>query len=293
MQTELGDLPVFPCSLDKRPLSAGGFKAAKQIEPQGFWPLVGVPTGATSGFDVLDIDPDGLTWLAEYPLRTRKHRTPRGFHLLFRHSEGVRCSAGRTAKGVDVRADGGFAIWWPRQGLEVFDAPLAEWPEEILTKLGEGRTTREHVNSADGMGSSHGAVATAVPTGSLKLRSKYLLLKLERTYRGNRNNCLHWAACRFGEMIGEGMIRREIAEHLLEQASRVNGLWSDSPGEVRATIKSGLDQGVKGWATSNQGQGTLHMLPHSVAIPGSVAIRKAIDCGDASVGTNSNNNGRQ
>src|SRR5262245_24638341 len=130
MQTNLGDLPVFPCSLDKRPLIANGFRAAKRIEPPEFWPLVGVPTGAVSGFDVLDIDPDGLSWLSANPLETRRHKTPRGWHLLFRHADGLRCSAGRIAKGIDVRGDGGFVVWWPRQGLEVV-GEMGGWPEEI------------------------------------------------------------------------------------------------------------------------------------------------------------------
>jgi hypothetical protein len=33
MLTEIGDLPVFSCSLDKRPLIGGGFKGATVIEP--------------------------------------------------------------------------------------------------------------------------------------------------------------------------------------------------------------------------------------------------------------------
>jgi hypothetical protein len=255
MQTALGDLPCFPCSLDKRPLTAGGFRAAEKIEPPGFWPLVGVPTGAVSGFDVLDIDPDGLAWLTEHPLQTRRHRTPRGFHLLFRHVDGLRCSAGRIARGVDVRAEGGFVIWWPREGLEV-SGEVGEWPEEILKLVLKsedgGVTIRHHVKSAHAHGDGAGdidCVRVGEPerTVSVKLRGKYLLLKLERTYRGNRNNCLFWVSCVFGEMIGEGRIKREIAEQLLEGACKVNGLWSDVSGEVKATIKSGLDQGIRRW----------------------------------------------
>jgi hypothetical protein len=274
MQTALGDLPVFPCSLNKRPLTAGGFRAAEKIEPPGFWPLVGVPTGAASGFDVLDIDPDGLPWLTEHPLPTRKHRTPRGWHLLFRHADGVRCSAGRIARGVDVRAEGGFVIWWPREGLEV-SGEVGEWPGEILRLVDGGVTTRHHVKSAHayGDGDAHGdgagdidCVRAGEPerTVSVKLRGKYLLLKLERTYRGNRNNCLFWVSCVFGEMIGEGRIKREIAERLLEGACKVNGLWSDGSGEVKATIKSGLDQGIRRWMAWI-GAGNRDVVPHSAA----------------------------
>jgi hypothetical protein len=270
MQTALGDLPCFPCSLDKRPLIASGFKAVQRIEPPDFWPLVGVPTGAASGFDVLDVDPDGLGWLADHPLQTRKHRTPRGFHLLFR-AAGVRCSAGKIAKGVDVRGEGGFVIWWPREGLEV-SGEVGEWPEEILKlvlKSGDGGvTTRHHVKSAHAHGDGVDWVRVGEPerTVSVKLRGKYLLLKLERTYRGNRNNCLFWVSCVFGEMIGEGRIKREIAEQLLEGACKVNGLWSDGSGEVKATIKSGLEQGIRRWkAWIGEGGGRIDVVPISAA----------------------------
>jgi hypothetical protein len=106
------------------------------VEPLEHWPLVGVLTGAPGGFDVLDIDPEGLGWFdgQHLPL-TRTHQTRRGgLHLWFRHALGLRKSEGKIAPGVDVRADGAMAIWWPREGLPVCDAPVAEWPEWLLEK---------------------------------------------------------------------------------------------------------------------------------------------------------------
>jgi len=83
---------------------------------------MGVPTGAVSGLDVLDVDAAGLVWLDQNYSRlpaTRAHETRSGGrHLLFNHAQGLRCSAGRVATGVDVRADGGYVIWWPREGFE-------------------------------------------------------------------------------------------------------------------------------------------------------------------------------
>src|SRR5262249_49309416 len=65
----LEQLPRFPCGPDKRPLVTGGFKVATTDPAQiGVWQaqfpncLWGVPTGAVSGIDVLDIDPEGLGW---------------------------------------------------------------------------------------------------------------------------------------------------------------------------------------------------------------------------------------
>ena len=45
----LGDLAVFPCNADKRPLVKAWKTAAKRIEPPSSWPLVGVPTGEFDG----------------------------------------------------------------------------------------------------------------------------------------------------------------------------------------------------------------------------------------------------
>ena len=93
----LGNLPVFPCASDKRPLVKAWPTAAERIEPKPSWPLVGVPTGIT--FSVLDIDLDGLSWLASATLPpTRTHVTRSGGrHLLFRHREGLRTSKGQIA----------------------------------------------------------------------------------------------------------------------------------------------------------------------------------------------------
>ena len=126
-------IPCFPCLANKAPACPGGFKAAS-IDPmtlKNLWqrypgPLIGVPTGEVSGFDVLDMDPrhGGDKWL-----EANRHRLPAatvhatrsgGWHYLFQHHPGLRNSASRIAPGVDVRANGGYIIWWPTTGLPVF-----------------------------------------------------------------------------------------------------------------------------------------------------------------------------
>jgi hypothetical protein len=131
----LGDLPCFPCKHDKSPLIKAWQKNAERIEPPDRWPLVGVPTGIT--FSVLDIDLDGLPWLASANLpETRTHVTRSGGqHKLFVHPEGLRTSKGKIAPGLDVRGEGGYIIFWPREGLAVEDRPLAEWPEALSCAL--------------------------------------------------------------------------------------------------------------------------------------------------------------
>lgn len=141
-------LPVFPARHDKAPLTRRGFKDATTDAGQirkwwEQWPdaLVAVPTGATSGLVVIDIDPEGEDWYASHLLDLapgRVHQTRRGHHLLYQHPANdvaIPSSAGRIAPGVDVRGDGGYAIWHPAQGLPVVGdlediTPLPKWLKE-------------------------------------------------------------------------------------------------------------------------------------------------------------------
>jgi Bifunctional DNA primase/polymerase, N-terminal len=136
---ELRQLPRFPCQTEnKKPLTPHGFKDAVRVRDDSGWPLVGVPTGVK--FDALDIDPrnGGASWFdANFdalPL-TRCHQTQSGgIHLLFLPAVGLRCTSGRIAPGVDVRAKGGYVIWWPREGLPFEDHPLCGWPDWLLAE---------------------------------------------------------------------------------------------------------------------------------------------------------------
>lgn len=137
-------LPVFPVTAKKAPAipkSEGGkgFRDAS-TDPATIRKMfatpgavhIGMPTGAVSGIDVLDLDyPKGADqWERSVTLpATRMHKTGGGGrHYLFRHADGLGCSVERIAPGVDVRADSGYVIWWP-----VCDASeIAEWPDWLL-----------------------------------------------------------------------------------------------------------------------------------------------------------------
>jgi hypothetical protein len=135
----LGDLLIFPCNRKKKPLIDAWPANAKRCEPPDHWPIVGAITGPRNGYDVLDVEGLGLAWLQANPLPlTRRHSTPRGFHFLFRAVVGLTGSNDlRIGKDIHVRATGSYHCWWPRQGYEVIDAPLADWPEGLL-KLARG-----------------------------------------------------------------------------------------------------------------------------------------------------------
>jgi hypothetical protein len=257
----LATLPRFPCTHDKTPLTRWTLAARRDVDDSA-WPLVGVPTGSVSGFDVLDIDVAGLEWLDGVWDRlppTRAHMTRSGGrHLLWKHAEGLRNSAGRIAKGVDVRGDGGFCIWWPARGFRVLsDAEIAEWPDFLLAKAlhskapcqgnGRGMASLTHPQ-----GPVHGAYdgnpPKAAPKVTLNFRARCsaIVRKVEYSKRGERNRLLNWGAYQFGGIVAEGLINPAVAELLLEGAAKTCGLWrDDGPGQCKATIKSGLRAGVR------------------------------------------------
>jgi hypothetical protein len=224
------DLPCFPCRTDKTPATPHGFKDATR-DPTVIeslwraWPgsLVGIPTGEASGFDVLDIDTrdNGSNWFSEHKadlLPSRAHRTR---NIFFAHAAGLRCSTNKIAHGVDVRADGGYVIWWPSVGLPVLsDAPVALWPGWLLALL---QPTNRPASRR------------------LVVPDRYIIHRLLRLVaaaaEGERNAITFWAACRGGEMVGSGLVSAECISRLVTEASMASGL---SPAEAFRTVRSGI-----------------------------------------------------
>src|SRR5215467_5790459 len=118
---ELG-LACFPCNwvskAPTKPKDSGGqgYKDATRDPDvlRELWRefpggLIGVATGEINGFDVVDVDPKhpaAREWWAENRdalMPTRVHRTRSGgLHVLFKHTSGLRCSASKITKGVDI-----------------------------------------------------------------------------------------------------------------------------------------------------------------------------------------------
>lgn len=93
-------------------------RAPTPVEVQAWfarWPgaNVAILTGTPGGLDVIDLDvghdawpPDGR----ELPVGCVVSTPRGGRHFWFVHVDGARCSAGGLARGVDVRAGGGYAL---------------------------------------------------------------------------------------------------------------------------------------------------------------------------------------
>jgi Bifunctional DNA primase/polymerase, N-terminal len=229
-------LYCFPCADSKRPTCPNGFKdaAADPEQLRTLWAahpgtLIGVPTGDVSGITVLDIDPkhlEALAWWAENRERlptTRVHRTrSSGLHLLFQHVPGIKCSAGKLARGIDIRNDGGYVVWWPGSGYPVLhDGPIAGMPLWLSRRL----LPPPH----------RPKVPISIHNDQRALRG---LIRVVATARqGERNQITYWAACRAGEMVVAGKLSESDAVALLVEAASRTGLCRD---EALRTVRSGL-----------------------------------------------------
>ena len=231
-------LPIFPCAVStKCPTTPHGFKDAStdpetikrlwRDHPGG---LIGVPTGAISSFDGLDLDLKARAWWRDNRNRlprTRTHKTRSGgLHLLFRHNDSIRCSAGKIAWGVDTRANGGYIVWWPAAGFPVLsDAPLAPWPEFLL----------EHFRSKPRASSDHPIA---------RVPDNYFLAELVRMVagarEGERNSLTFWCSCRAGEMVASGLLSASTAIAVIAEAATRSGLPRK---EAERTVRSGIKTG--------------------------------------------------
>jgi hypothetical protein len=214
--------------------------------------LVAVATGAISGIDIIDIDlrHGGDRWYFEHIDqlgKTRVHETRGGgWHLIFKHSPSLR-NSNKLAHGVEFLSTGRWAVWWAAHACRVLCegpvAPLPGWLHEALLTIPGDMATKNKARPSTLRPGSDFLQATDHPF----LRSKYLILDLERCHPGNRHNKLYWTACRFGNMVGEGKITTKVAEHLLIGATKANGLWGERPDSCLQTIRDGLRDGEEEW----------------------------------------------
>lgn len=242
-------VPCFPCGPSKAPACPAGHKASTRdaIALAALWRahpgiLIGVPTGAASGFDVLDVDPrhGGHMWEAEHRDRlpaTRIHATRSdGRHYLFRHAAGVRCSGSKIAPGVDVRADGGYVIWWPAAGLDVqCHAEAADWPAWLLQTL--------RPPPAATVVAPAPRLATG-GAGGVEPMIRRALLRVETARPGERHHHLRDAALTLGGLIGQAGVSQAAATQTLLDAVRRAGGDAVNERNALGTIAWGLTTGA-------------------------------------------------
>ncbi len=160
----------------------------------GMWPTANVAlrTGAVSGVVVLDIDADGFgAFEALCALHGHPSWCPdtwtvstggNGLHVYLRHpgpGTHIKTTAGVLALGVDVRADGGYAILPPSlhasgnryqwsEGLAPWDVDLMEAPSWLLALLVDPpQPTRPTTTSATRVVGTSGPIPTGQRSATL------------------------------------------------------------------------------------------------------------------------------
>jgi hypothetical protein len=155
-----------------------------------------------------------------------------GKHLLFRHARGLRNSAGKLAHGVDVRADGGYIVWWPAAGYPVTALrTLAEWPEWLLEQLltPPSPAPRPFASVPTEDGTRRYALAA--------LRSA--VERVAGAWEGGRNHALNIECFSLARFVPDKLGADELAD-ALAIAARYAGL---SARETAATLASALRAG--------------------------------------------------
>lgn len=243
-------VPVFPCVPGgKSPLVEHGFKDASGLWPQvhqwwAHWPdaNIGIPTGAASGLEVVDIDVKGAHPRG-YDSFTRSFEaglfagwdlqiaTPSGgFHIYFpsrTHRPQRSWQAARPQ--VDFRGDGGYIIAPPSRVLvngvpasyRLLDVSLSSTGPVDATRLRDFLDPRPVLKPWP----------KRQPMESVKERAERLATWVGERIDGERNLGLFWASCRLAEA---GASPADTVSALGPAAEQI-GL---APREIETTIRS-------------------------------------------------------
>jgi hypothetical protein len=151
--------------------------------------------------------------------------------LLFKHQAGLKNTAGKLAKGVDTRGEGGYIIWWPfHTGLNAphkLDRPLGDLPDGLVTALLPPPAIRIL---------HHPAFGKSVGEPNNKVQG--ILNAVAAAQEGERNNLLFWGACRIRDMIAEREIGPSDGAMAFKALNLVGLRKGLSPREIASTFRS-------------------------------------------------------
>lgn len=249
-------LPVFPCApRDKVPAIRGGFYSAT-TNPETIkrnWRIpdrnIGIPTGQSSGFWVLDIDGDeGAASLNDLQLKygslpaTREAITGSGGrHLLFKYTAPIQNTVGRIAPGIDTRGDGGYIVAppsihpnglryrWAHDCTELAIAP--DW----LVRLARTKPSTISERALAAVSPPNGQPGGGYGRAALE----HEIADLAATPPGYRNHFLNRVGFKLFQLVAGGELDQGLVEQRLVDACHANGLIKDDGlRSVLATIRS-------------------------------------------------------
>lgn len=218
---------------------------------------VGIVCGQVSS-NLLVIDLDGLNAVATFEQRfpllletfTVRSGSGRGLHLYYRIEDLPQTSRALNIPGggnVELRANGCYIVAPPSVHPDTAAAYTVYRPypplslrnlvnvQKWLHTLNQPRVTQKHANAQSNGKRAilFGYAVTALDRETARLRS---------APEGSRNDQLNRAAYNLGQLIGDNLIPRWQVEETLLTAAQAVGLGER---EARATIKSGVEAGMK------------------------------------------------
>lgn len=240
-------VPIFPCkSAEKRPLTQHGFLDATTDADQirrwwARWPdaNIGMPTGATSGLEVVDIDVHGrVRGFAAFELARREGLVDRWQALVKTASGGMHAyypadphrpqpSWQAARSGIDFRGEGGYVIVPPSR-------VMFEGNKSGYELIGAGRGDAVPVDAAAlrQFLNPKPASSTSVRTNAPRdVDADRIAAWLATRIEGERNRALYWAACR----LAENGVSDDNARNVLGPAAERAGLHQP---EIVTTIRS-------------------------------------------------------
>lgn len=222
---------------------------------------IGILTGQASGLLVLDVDEGGADAIEDYGgfAETLWCQTGNGAHHYFAHPGGHIPNAVKFAPGLDVRSDGGLVVAPPSrhangssyQWLTDPDRPLEPPPQWLLDALIQPTPAPATPGASSGDSALPPAPCPGPAHGGATAYAQAAVWREVERFRsapeGERNKALNRAAFSLGTLVAAGELDRAEVEAELEHAARLTGLGES---ELRRTLKSGLDAGVKKGATN-------------------------------------------
>jgi predicted P-loop ATPase len=234
--------------------------------------LIGAPTGAASGFMVIDIDiptewkrtpelvvlakdrdPDcpGWTWYRENrhrlgsPLKVRTRM--KGLHLIYKYASGVHNSTGNTkgiAPGVDVRAEGGYVVLWDPNVFKGTHKGFPEPPHWLVEDAIRHPYRAKKATNAKGGGNK--SSQQEPPRKPRPFRSRVDVLKsLARLYRGvletpegGRSQAIYDAVLPMSSLIGEFLTASELHFIMLKAAIEAGHPYERSLSTVNSAFQA-------------------------------------------------------
>lgn len=251
--------PVFPCIRgSKRPYIEHGFHGASREERtiRGWWQrwpvaLIGMPTGAITGRNVLDVDVKdpakyGFDTLDELgfailPVTPIAHTASGGIHLHFARTVAIRNTTGAKGSrgigpGLDWRGDGGYVIL-PADGSGYWWDPICG-PEALLAPVPLALLPREPLP----VGNPPNGSPPAQKERTIGVASSYADAALDSAYHriigapnGEQESTLSRECLTIGSLAGAGLIEQAFAlTTLLSAASQIPSYLVSVKGERRA-----------------------------------------------------------